>query len=119
MSEDMGSALDSLQGISEGDAEDMGFLREILTSSFTESGLDPQTFMLVRLAALAALDAAPASWLMNLAVGREAVGLGPDLTLGTLIAIAPVIGTARVVSAAGNMLKALKMAEIAIDRAES
>jgi hypothetical protein len=36
-----------------------------------------------------------------------------------LIAIVPVIGTARVVSAAGNMIKALKFVEAAIAESES
>ncbi len=119
MSEQTASALESLQGLSEGDASDTGYIRDLLARSYTDSGFDAQTFILVRMAALAALDAAPASWLMNFAVGREAIGLGPDLTLGLLIAIAPVIGTARVVSAAGNMIKALKFAEAAIAESES
>jgi 4-carboxymuconolactone decarboxylase len=77
----------------------------------------PQTFMLVRMAALATLDAAPASWLMNIAVSGEA-GLDPELILGTLIAIAPVIGTARVVSAAGNILSGLALGEASAESAE-
>jgi hypothetical protein len=117
MSEQKASARESLQGLSEGDASKMGYLQDLIARSYTESGLDPQTFMLVRMAALAALDAEPASWLMNIAVSGEA-GLGPDLTLGLLIAIAPVIGTARVVSAAGNMIKALMFAEAAIAEKE-
>jgi hypothetical protein len=111
------SARESLQGLYEGDTSKMGYLQDLIARSYTESGLDPQTLMLVRMAALAALDTAPASWLMNIAVSGEA-GLGPDLTLGSLIAIAPVIGTARVVSAAGNMIKALKFAEAAIAEKE-
>src|SRR5512135_2394226 len=110
MNQQKASAQESLQGLSEGDASRMGYLQDIIARSYTESGLDPQTFMLVRMAALATLDAAPASWLMNIAVSGEA-GLDPDLILGTLIAIAPVIGTARVVSAAGNILKGLALGE--------
>ena len=77
--------------------------------SLEESGLDPETFMLVRMAALATLDAAPASWLMNIEASGEA-GLDPETILGTLIAIAPVIGTARIVSAAANIMKAFELA---------
>ena len=117
MSEQKASARESLQGLSEGDASKMGYLQDLIARSYTESGLDPQTFMLVRMAALAALDAEPASWLMNIAVSGEA-GLGPDLTLGLLIAIPPVIGTPRVVSGAGNMIKALKFAEATIAEEE-
>ena len=110
MNDQKGSAQESLQGLSEGDASRLSFLQDLIARSYTESGLDPQTFMLVRMAALATLDAAPASWLMNIAVSGEA-GVDPELVLGTLTAIAPVIGTARVVSAAGNILKAMALGE--------
>jgi len=117
MSQQKASAQESLQGLSEGDVSRLDFLRDLIARSYTESGLDPQTFMLVRIAALATLDAAPASWLMNIAVSGEA-GLEPEMILGTLTAIAPVIGTARVVSAAGHILQALELGE-AIAESES
>ena len=110
MNEQKANARESLQGLSQGDATKLGFLQDIIAHSYTESGLDPQTFMLVRMAALATLDAAPASWLMNIEVRGEA-GLEPEMILGTLTAIAPVIGTARVVSAAGHILQALELGE--------
>ena len=110
MNEQKASAQESLQGLSQGDATKLGFLQAMIANSYTESGLDPQTFMLVRMAALATLDAAPASWLMNIAVSGEA-GLEPELILGMLTAIAPVIGTARIVSAAGHILQALELGE--------
>ncbi len=110
MNEQKASAQESLQGLSQGDASKLSFLQDLIARSYTESGLDPQTFMLVRMAALATLDAAPASWMMNIAVSGEA-GLEPERILGTLIAIAPVIGTARIVSAAGNILRAFELAE--------
>ena len=55
MNEQKASAQESLQGLSQGDASRLGFLRDIIANSYTESGLDPQTFMLVRMAALATL----------------------------------------------------------------
>src|SRR6516225_1076053 len=105
MSTQMTNPQGTLQGVAKGDISAMDALQRFIESSFTESGLDPQTFMLVRIAALATLDAAPASWLMNLNVGVEA-GLTPEQILGTLIAITPVIGSARLVSAAGNIIRA-------------
>ena len=110
MNEQKANARESLLGLSQGDATKLGFLQKLIADSYTESGLDPQTFMLVRMASLATLDAAPASWLMNIAVSGEA-GLEPEKILGTLTAIAPVIGTARVVSAAGHILQALELGE--------
>ena len=75
-------------------------------------GLDADTYLQVRIAALAAIGAPPASWMLNLAAAG-----GSGLTLadvqGILIAVAPVIGTARTMAAAGNALRALGMAAAA------
>ena len=108
MSDPNPNALANLQRLSEGDPTVLSFVKSVIENSYKESGLDPKTFMLVRLAALAALDAAPASWLMNIEASGEA-GLDPDMVLGTLVAVLPVIGTARVVSAASNIMKAFAM----------
>src|SRR5438067_12331026 len=110
MSEPTLNALASLQRLAQGDPTVLSFVRPAIESSFKESGLDPETFMLTRIAALATLDAAPASWLMNLGVSGE-IGISPERIVGTLIAIAPVIGTARIVSAAGSIVRALGLLE--------
>jgi len=109
MSTHMANPQESLQGLAQGDFSMLDALKDLVAVSYVESGLDPQTFMLVRMAALATLDAAPASWLMNIEVGSEA-GLTAEQMLGTLIAIAPVIGTARIVSAASHITKAFYLA---------
>ena len=109
MGEPTQNALENLQRLAQGDPTVLSFVRPAIESSFKESGLDPKTFMLVRIAALATLDAAPASWLMNIEASGEA-GLDPDTVLGTLIAILPVIGTARIVSASSNIMKAFELA---------
>ncbi len=101
---------ETLQALSEGDLSVRNQLARMLEGSFEGSGLDPETFMLVRLAALTAMDAAPASWLVNLAVGKQ-LGIPAERAIGTLIAIAPVVGTARVVSAAGSIVRALGIAK--------
>jgi len=101
---------ETLRAISEGDFEFLDKMEKMLEVSFEESGLDPETFMLVRIAALAAMDASTASWLINLKVGKD-LGIEPDQAIGTLVAIAPVIGTARLMSAAGGIVKALSFAE--------
>ncbi len=95
--------------LAQGDFSTLAALKSLIADTHEASGLDPQTFMLVRIAVLATLDAAPASWLMNIAVNGEA-GLAPEQILGTLIAIAPVIGTARIVSAASHITKAFYLA---------
>jgi 4-carboxymuconolactone decarboxylase len=109
MSDSTTNPNEALQGLGEGDLSVLNVLARMTEGSLEESGLDPETFMLVRIAALATLDAAPASWLMNLKVSGEA-GIAPERIVGTLVAIAPVIGTARVVSAAGHIVRALGLA---------
>ncbi len=110
MSNTMTNPKETLQGLAEGDLSVLDTLVHMTEGTFEASGLDPETFMLVRLASLATLDAAPASWLVNIKVGGEA-GLTPERIVGALIAVAPVIGTARVVSAAGSIVRALGMAK--------
>ena len=70
------------------------------------SKLDPQSLMLVRLAALVAVDAAPVSYMLNLEMAGE-VDLDSEQIEGMLAAIAPIVGSARVASAAGKMVRAL------------
>jgi 4-carboxymuconolactone decarboxylase len=110
MSNHMTNANETLRVLSEGDLSVLTALLRMQEGSLEESGLDPETFMLTRIAALATLDAAPASWLMNLGVSGE-IGISPERIVGTLIAIAPVIGTARIVSAAGSIVRALGLLE--------
>ena len=100
---------ETLSVLAQGDLSVLNTLMRMTEGSLEESGLDPETFMLVRIAALATLDAAPASWLVNIKVSGEA-GLTPERIIGTLIAIAPLVGTARVVSAAGGIVEALGLA---------
>jgi alkylhydroperoxidase/carboxymuconolactone decarboxylase family protein YurZ len=78
----------------------------MIAASLEASSLDQKTFMLVRLAALVAVDAPPLSYLGNLAVAGEA-GISREDVQGVLTAIAPVVGTARVVAAVGNIARAL------------
>jgi 4-carboxymuconolactone decarboxylase len=70
------------------------------------SGLDQKTQALVRLGAALAVDAAPSSYqsIIDLAL---AAGASIDEIVGTLIAIAPTVGVARVVSAAPELALAL------------
>jgi hypothetical protein len=71
--------------------------------------------MLVRIAALVAIDAPPASYLMNLGAAGD-VGVGPEEVQAVLAAVAPIVGTPKVVAATGNIVRALGLA---LDLAES
>ena len=70
--------------------------------------------MLVRIAALAAVDAPPASYLLNLGAAADS-GVDADQVRGVLAAIAPIVGTARVASAIGAIADAL---DVVIEAAE-
>ncbi len=91
-------------------------VRDLLASmtaeSIAASGLDAGTLMLVRIAALVAVDAPPVSYMLNLEAARAA-GIESEQVRDVLAAIAPIVGTARVASATGSILKALAI-EIAI-----
>jgi alkylhydroperoxidase/carboxymuconolactone decarboxylase family protein YurZ len=100
----------------EGDTPLLDLVGEMTNASIERSTLDPKTLMLVRIAALASVDAPPVSYLMNLGAGAE-VGVEAEDVQQVLIGIAPVVGTARVASAAGKMARALGFA-IAVAEAE-
>ena len=78
------------------------------------SSLDPEKLMLVRIAALVAMDAPPMSYLLNLGAADE-LDIDPEDVRGVLAAVAPIVGTPRVVAATGKIARALG---IALDLAE-
>lgn len=106
-----------LQAIAAGDMSVVDALGRMYEGNFEASGLDAQTYQLVRIAALAAMDAAPVSWLANLHLARE-VGIPPDRVLGTLIALGPMIGSARTVAASAHIAKAIGLAVAAVEQIE-
>jgi alkylhydroperoxidase/carboxymuconolactone decarboxylase family protein YurZ len=82
--------------------------------SLAASSLDDNTLMLVRIAALVAVDAPAVSYLLNLDAASE-IGIDAEQIRGVLAAVAPIVGTARVASATGKIVDALDVEiEIAI-----
>ena len=73
------------------------------------TGLEPETLVLVRIAALASSGAPPESYRLNLEAASE-VGLSVEQVQGVLIGIAPVVGSARVASAGRAISQALGVA---------
>jgi hypothetical protein len=73
--------------------------------------------MLARIAALVAVDAPPASYYMNLGIAGD-LGVTAEEVEGVLAAVAPIVGTARVVAAGGKIARALGIA-IAVAEAEA
>ena len=78
----------------------------IEASSLAASVLDERTTSLVRIAAIVAVDAAPASF-QHAVAHALAVGATRDEVVATLEAVTPVIGAARVVSSAPKLALAL------------
>lgn len=87
----------------------LDLLERMTLDSLETSTLDAQSIALVRLAALVASGAPAASYALNLAAASE-VGLGAEDVRGVLAAIAPVVGTTRVVAATGRIVLALGVA---------
>jgi 4-carboxymuconolactone decarboxylase len=87
----------------------LDLLASMTAESIEVSNLDGQELMLVRLAALVAVDAPPASYLLNLGAAGE-MGIGEEQVRGVLAAVAPIVGTTHVVSATGNIARALGIA---------
>ena len=84
-------------------------------ASVERANMVDRELMLVRLAALAAVDAPASSYLLNLGAAVD-VGLTLEDVQGVLIAIAPIVGSPRAVTAAGTITAALGLA-LAIDDA--
>lgn len=73
------------------------------------TGLDDRSFALVKLAALIAVDAPPASyvWQIGNAISE---GVTPEEVLGTMWAVAPQVGGPRIIAAAPEIMLALGIA---------
>ncbi len=82
---------------------------DLTAASVDHSSLPTRDFMIVRLAALIAVDAPPASYLANADAAQKS-GITADDISEVMIAIAPIVGTARVISAAGKILRAMGLA---------
>jgi alkylhydroperoxidase/carboxymuconolactone decarboxylase family protein YurZ len=103
------STEEMLREIAEGNLETLEFLVAVNAASMEASGLDPETLMMVRIAALAAIDAPSVSWRANLEVAAEA-DLSIEQVRGVLTAVAPLVGTAKFISAVGKVRQALGLA---------
>jgi 4-carboxymuconolactone decarboxylase len=97
-----------------GETPILDLLARMNADAIEVSSLDPEKLMLVRIAALVAMDAPPMSYLLNLGVAGE-VDVDAEEVRGVLAAVAPIVGTPRVVSATGKIARALG---IALDLAE-
>lgn len=81
----------------------------ITDASLGRSDLPADALLMIRLAALAAVDARPISYLAHVGPSIESGVTAKDVQ-NVLVAVAPIIGTARTMSAAINITEALGFA---------
>jgi 4-carboxymuconolactone decarboxylase len=97
---------DLLTAFALGDSGAMGEAAGLRDELRADSSLDPKTFALVKIAALVALDAAPASYLWQVHGAVQAGATAREI-LGVLTAVMPQTGMPRVVAAAPEIMIAL------------
>lgn len=81
----------------------------ITAASIENCALAPRDLMMARIAALVAVNAPPASYLVNAGTAAD-VGITLQDVEGILTAVAPIVGTPRTTAAVGNILRALGFA---------
>ena len=96
----------ALAGISAGKLEMLEGTLGLREEYLSVTGLDERSSALVKIAALIALDAPPASYGWQIANALE-VGVTPEDILGVLRAIAPQVGAPRAIAAAPEVILAL------------
>jgi len=84
-------------------------LTDMTAASVDHNSLSPREFMIARLAAMVAVDAPPISYFVS-ASAIEGSGMTTEDIQGVMIAVAPVTGAPRVMSAGGHILRALGIA---------
>ena len=89
-------------------------LAAMTAESVARSGLDDNSLLAVRIAALVAVDAPVASYLMHVGPAMDA-GVTIEQVQDILIAIAPIVGSPRTVSAAAKITGALGIGIIAAE----
>src|SRR3954447_5808340 len=94
------------KGISAGELSLLETAVGLREAQLENTGLDARTFALVKIAALIALDAPPASYAWQVP-NALADGATPEDLLGVLRAVAPQVGLPKVIAAAPELMLAL------------
>ena len=95
--------------MAKGDAPVLEALADINAVSLERTDLDPASLILIRLAALVAVDAPASSYLLHLGPAVE-TGVTLDQAQDVLVAVAPIVGTPRTLAAAAKIVEALGLA---------
>ncbi|MFI0433078.1 MAG: hypothetical protein RLZ55_1107 [Actinomycetota bacterium] len=91
-------------------------LADMTAASVARANLNDEVLLLVRLAALVASDAPEASYLVNLGAALD-TELDLEDAQSVLIAVAPIVGTAKVIKAAGRLADALDLGLAIVEEA--
>jgi 4-carboxymuconolactone decarboxylase len=100
---------EAFTGLSVGDLDFLETAVGLREASREATHLDASTFALVKIAALVALDAPPASYAWQVGNALEE-GVTPEEILGVLRAVAPQVGGPRLIAAAPEIMLALGLA---------
>jgi alkylhydroperoxidase/carboxymuconolactone decarboxylase family protein YurZ len=95
--------------MAKGDAPVLEALADINAVSLERTELDAPSLILVRIAALVAVDAPASSYLLHLGPAAEA-GVTLDQAQDVLVAVAPIVGTPRTLAAGAKIVEALGLA---------
>lgn len=82
-------------------------IRENTQTSLRNTNLSDRDILMARLAVLVSIDAPQVSYLMNLASGLGGSNLDAAEVEGLLVAITPLVGTAKAIAAAEKISDAL------------
>jgi 4-carboxymuconolactone decarboxylase len=96
---------DALGRVAAGETPVLDTVFAMHVDALERSGLDAQSYVLVHLAALVGTGGPPASYAVAIAAAADA-GVTMDQAQAVLVALAPLVGTARVISAAGAIVRA-------------
>jgi alkylhydroperoxidase/carboxymuconolactone decarboxylase family protein YurZ len=98
----------TLSGVATGNLSVLDSVLGFRDATHDASGLDPRTYALVKIGALIALDAPPASYAWQVA-NALSEGVTAEDILGVLLAVAPQVGMPKVVAAAPEIMLALDL----------
>jgi alkylhydroperoxidase/carboxymuconolactone decarboxylase family protein YurZ len=120
----MSDSTDILSAIAYGDGAALETLTEMNLNTLEASGLDSKTYTMVRIAALVAMDAPHVAYPTAIEAAMEV--LESEDIQGVLVALAPVVGSAKIASGSSNILDAYfdlsdgdQVVEVANDADES
>jgi 4-carboxymuconolactone decarboxylase len=99
---------DALAALAIGSAELLDSAVELRGLLREDSGLDERTYALIKIAALIAVDAPPASYMWQVQGALDA-GATPRDIIGVLAAVAPQLGLPKVIAAAPEIMVALDL----------